>query len=86
MTKNEFKQKCKEEKAPCWKLMQWGGTAAIIGLLIVLLTYFFIDAPSVQIAGFAAGGVLALTGIILDLIGEIIVAKNYKNQTKQDQK
>lgn len=86
MTKNEFKQKCKEEKAPCWKLMQWGGTAAIIGLLIVLLTYFFIDAPSVQIAGFAVGGVLALTGIILDLIGEIIVAKNYKNQTKQDQK
>ena len=60
--------------------MQWGGTAAIIGLLIVLLTYFFIDAPSVQIAGFAAGGVLALTGIILDLIGEIIVAKDYKNQ------
>ena len=66
--------------------MQWGGTAAIIGLLIVLLTYFFIDAVSVQIAGFAVGGVLALTGIILDLIGEIIMAKDYKNQTKQDQK
>lgn len=44
--------------------MQWGGTAAIIGLLIVLLTYFFIDAVSVQIAGFAVGGVLALTEYI----------------------
>lgn len=82
MTKKEFKKKCKEEKTTSYKLMLAGGILSTIGLIIVLLSFFAIEQFASQIAGFVTGGTFAVLGIILDLAGEIVLAKKYKEQNK----
>lgn len=82
MTKKEFKKKCKQEKTTSYKLMLAGGITSIIGLVVVVLSFFVITEFTLQIAGFVIGGIIALIGMILDLIGEIILAKNYKECNK----
>lgn len=46
--------------------------------IIVIITLFFVQELSSQIIGFAIGGIIAFLGIILDLIGEIMLSKDYK--------
>jgi len=78
MTKKEFKKKCKEEKTTSYKLMLSGGIAATIGFVIVIVTMFFVKTFDTSIIGFALGGIIAFIGMILDIIGEVMLAKKFK--------
>ncbi len=82
MNKKEFKKKCKQEKTTSYKLMLSGGILSTIGLIIVLFSFLIIKEFTLQILGFVIGGVIAFIGMILDLTGEIILAKNYKEYNK----
>lgn len=80
MTKKEFKKKCKDEKTISYKLMLSGGIVATIGFIIVIATMFCIKTFETSIIGYVLGGVTAFIGMILDLIGEVILAKEFKEQ------
>jgi len=82
MNKKEFKKKCKQEKTTSYKLMLSGGIVSTIGFIVVFLSFVIIKEFMPQIVGFAIGGILAFLGMILDLIGEIILDKNYKKYNK----
>ncbi len=79
MTKKEFKKKCKEEKKRSYKLMLYGGVSATIGFIIVVATMLFIKTFETSIIGFVVlGGVIAFIGMILDIIGEVMLSKEFK--------
>lgn len=78
MNKKEFKKKCKQEKTTSYKLMLSGGIISTIGLVVVILSFLIIKEFTLQIVGFVIGGIIAFVGMMLYLIGEIILAKNYK--------
>lgn len=78
MNKKEFKKKCKQEKTTSYKLMLSGGIASTIGLIFILLSFFIIKEFIPQVVGFIMGGIISFIGMILDLIGERNLAKNYK--------
>ena len=78
MNKKEFKKKCKQEKTTSYKLMLSGGIASTIGLIFILLSFFIIKEFIPQVIGFIIGGIISFIGMILDLIGERNLAKNYK--------
>lgn len=78
MTKKEFKQKCKAEKATSYKLSLAGTIFALVGLTIVLATMFLIRGSYLQIIGFVLGGILAVVGIVLDIMGEVKLAQDFK--------
>lgn len=82
MNKKEFKRKCKQEKTTSYKLMLSGGIVSTIGLMVVLLSFLMFKEFNRQIAGFVTGGIISFIGMILDLTGEIILAKNYKEYNK----
>lgn len=82
MTKKEFKKKCKEEKTTSYKLMLFGGIFATIGFIIVVVAMFFVQAFNTQIIGFVLGGIIALVGMILDFIGEVMLSKKFKEYKK----
>ncbi len=82
MNKKEFKKKCKQENTTSYKLMLSGGIISTIGLIVVLLSFLIIKEFIPQIVGFVVGGVIAFIGMILDLTGEIILARNYKEYNK----
>ncbi len=82
MNKKEFKKKCKQEKTTSYKLMLLGGIVSTIGLIIVLLSFLMIIEFIPQMVGFVIGGIIAFIGMILDVTGEIIFAKNYKKYNK----
>lgn len=82
MNKKEFKKKCKQEKTTSYKLMLSGGIVSTIGLIVVLLAFVIIKEFMPQIVVFVIGGIIAFIGMILDLTGEIILAKNYKEYNK----
>lgn len=82
MNKKEFKKKCKQEKATSYKLMLSGGILSTIGLIVALLSFLIIKEFIPQIMGFIIGGIIAFIGMILDLTGEIILSKNYKEYNK----
>ncbi len=84
MNKKEFKKKCKQEKTTSYKLMLSGGIVSTIGLIVVLLSFVIIKEFMPQIVGFVIGGIIAFIGMILDLTGEIILAKNYDIIETQD--
>ncbi len=78
MTKKEFKKKCREEKATSYKLMLFGGIIATIGFVIVIATMLFIKTFDTSIIGFVLGGAIAFIGMLLDFIGEVMLAKKFK--------
>ncbi len=82
MNKKEFKKKCKNEKTASYKLMLSGGIVSIIGLIFVIVSFLIINKFTQQIVGAVIGGIIAFIGMILDLTGEIILAKNYKEYNK----
>ncbi len=82
MNKKEFKKKCKQERTTSYKLMLSGGIISTIGLIVVLLSFLIIKEFTPQIVGFVIGGVIAFIGMILDLTGEIILARDYKEYNK----
>lgn len=47
-----------------------------------VLSFFMIKEFIPQIIGFVIGGIIAFIGMILDLIGEIILAKKYTEYNK----
>jgi hypothetical protein len=62
--------------------MLFGGIISIVALIIALVTFFIIEEFYLQIVSFVIAGIFAVIGIILDLAGEIILAKNYKEYNK----
>ncbi len=82
MNKKEFKKKCKQEKTISYKLMLSGGIVSTIGLIFIILSFSIIKEFLPQIVGFVVGGLIAFIGMILDLTGEIILSKNYKEYKK----
>ena len=82
MTKRDFKKKCRAEKAVSYKLMLAGGAIAVLGLIVVLLS-FMLDGLTVQIVGFVCGGAAALIGILLDAGGEILFSKEYREHLEK---
>ena len=59
-----------------------GGIASTIGLIIVISSFLIIKGFIPQIVGSVVDGIIAFIGMILDLTGEIILAKNYKEYNK----
>ena len=82
MNKKEFKKKCKKEKTISYKLMLSGGIVSTIGLIVILLSFLIIKEFIPQIVCFVIGGIISFIGMILDLTGEIILVKNYKEYNK----
>ena len=82
MNKKEFKKKCKQEKTTSYKLMLSGGIVSTIGFILVVVSFLMMNEFTLQIVGFVIGGIIAFIGMILDLTGEIILAKNYKEYNK----
>lgn len=62
--------------------MLFGGIISIVALIIALVTFFIIEEFYLQIVSFVIAGIFAVIGIILDLAGKIILAKNYKEYNK----
>ncbi len=76
MAKKETKKKCKEKISA--KLILCGEIFATIGF-IMIVAMLFIKTFETSIIGFVLlGGVMAIIGIILDFIGEVILSKEYK--------
>ena len=82
MNKKEFKKKCKQEKTASYHLIRLGGILSIICLIIVMLSFLIMKEYIPQIVGLVIGGIIALIGMILDLIGEITLTKKYKEYNK----
>lgn len=80
MTKKEFKKKCKEEKTMSYKLMMLGNLFAVIGFIIVVMTFAMAKTFNSQIICFISGGTIAFIGMILDIIGEIKISKEFKSR------
>ena len=78
MNKKEFKKKCKQEKTTSYKLMLSGGIVSTIGFILAVVSFLMMNEFTLQIVGAVIGGIIAFIGMILDLTGEIILAKNYK--------
>lgn len=78
MTKKEFKKKCRQEKTTSYKLILSGGIIAAIGLIVVAATMFLSETFNSSITGYISGIILALIGMILDLSGENMLAKDFK--------
>lgn len=78
MTKKELKKKCKENREISYKLNLAGGIISVIGVIIVVLTILILKRVPDKILGFAIGGSIAFIGMCLDLVGEFILAKKYK--------
>lgn len=70
-------------KTSSYRLMLSGGIVSTIGIIIILLTFITIKEFTPQIIGFIIGGIISFIGMILNLTGEIILAKNYKKITKK---
>lgn len=82
--KKEFKQKCKEEKAKCYRYSFIGGILAAVGFVIVFATLVLDQSMSVfryqlQLVCYGAGVLCAVVGMVLDGIGEVMLNRQFKN-------
>ncbi|HIS39205.1 MAG TPA: hypothetical protein IAB45_06875 [Candidatus Onthousia faecavium] len=50
----------------------------ILWLGVVLIAFFLVEMQNIKLAGLTIGIILALIGITLDLVGEVLLAKDYK--------
>ncbi len=50
----------------------------ILGLGVVLIASFLVEMQNIKLAGLTIDIILALIGITLDLVGEVLLAKDYK--------
>lgn len=83
MTKKEFKKKCKSEKTKSYKFTVIGTILASIGLLFAVGTIIFFPELSIQLViGDSLAIIFAVTGMALDITGEVMMSKEYKNQAK----
>jgi len=83
MTKKEFKKKCKMEKTKSYKYTIWGTILAAVGLIVALASMLFLidDLPKLLVYNGVAVS-LAILGIIFDVYGEIMMSREYKEQSK----
>lgn len=79
MTKKEFKKKCEQEKTSSYKLILTASFITSLGLIIVLITLFAIKNFQVQVILSIIGGIFAVTGLIINIIGQIKISKEYQN-------
>ena len=82
MTKIDYRKQSNKEKNLNYKLRFFGGLVAVIGLIIVLISFFVISNTTYQIFGFTIGAIVAFIGLILDVVGEIILLDEYKELEK----
>ena len=90
MLKKEFKQRCKAEKAKCYRYSFIGGILAVIGLVIVFGTLLLDQSMSVfryplQLVCYGAGVLCAVAGMVLDGIGEVMLNRQFKNDRNTNQ-
>lgn len=50
----------------------------ILWLGVVLIASFLVEMQNIKLAGLTIDIILALIGITLDLVGEVLLAKDYK--------
>ena len=50
----------------------------ILWLGVVLIASFLVEMQNIKLASLTLGIILALIGITLDLVGEVLLAKDYK--------
>lgn len=83
MTKKEFKKKCKMEKNKSYKYTIWGTILAVVGLIVALASMLFLidDLPKLLVYNGVAVS-LAILGITFDVYGEIMMSREYKEQSK----
>lgn len=83
MTKKEFKKKCKKEKTKSYKYTIWGIILAAVGLIVALASMLFLidDLPKLLVYNGVAVS-LAILGTTFDVYGEIMMSKEYKEQSK----
>lgn len=91
MSKKEFKQHCKAEKAPFWRLSSAGAALSLIGLALLIVVVLLDQQMQVipfpmQIVGYAITAAVAVAGLVLDLIGEIELSGAYKAHLKSLEK
>lgn len=82
MTKIDYRKQSNKEKNLNYKLRFFGGLVAVIGLIIVLISFFVISNTTYQIFEFTIGSIVAFIGLILDVVGEIILLNEYKELEK----
>ena len=58
--------------------MNIGSVMAILGLALVIVTMIFVINTDTQIICFVIGGVFAMLGAIIDLVGEAKLSKDGK--------
>lgn len=81
--KKEFKQKCREEKAKCYRYSFIGGVLAVIGFVIVFGTLILDQSMALfqyplQLVCYGIGALAAIAGMVLDCIGEITLNREFK--------
>lgn len=81
--RKEYKEKCKIEKSASYKFSLIGGIVACIGFAIVIINLIFNTDSDSQIFLYILAGIIALVGIILDVMGEIIFYKNLKKYLEE---
>ncbi|HIU11494.1 MAG TPA: hypothetical protein IAB65_02210 [Candidatus Onthocola stercorigallinarum] len=83
MNKKDFKKLAKDEKHISIKLMNIGSVMAIFGLALVIVAMIFVINTDAQIICFVIGGVFAMLGAIIDLVGEAKLSKDFKKHKER---
>ena len=78
MIKKRFRRKCREAKTLSSRLIFLGSVISIFGLVVVLIAFFLVEMQNIKLASLTLGIILALIGITLDLVGEVLLAKDYR--------
>lgn len=86
MTKKKFREKSKKEKRISYKLMVIGGTIAVLSLLLIVSIIVFVKDPTSQVVYLSISSGFAILGGIIDILGELILDKEYKAEKAKSKK
>ena len=88
--KKEFNNKCKEEKRKCWQFRLIGIILSVVGLVIVIATLYvnfttdFLVYPA-QLVYLGIGAVIAVAGMIFDIVGDAFFKKDFERYLSEKQ-
>ncbi len=85
MTKKEFKKKCEQEKTSSYKLILTASIITSFAFIIVLIALLAFENIETQITISIIGGIFAIIGIVLDIIGQIKITKEYQEYIRINQ-
>lgn len=88
--KKEFKRKCKQEKAACWRYNVIGTTVALVGLVIAVVAFLLTISDSlvfpISIIISGVGLLIALIGAALDIAGDVLFRRQFKEYLEMQKK